>query len=102
MATCRVGGRRHESRRGGRLRRTKRAGAGDRGPLIDLIEQDVRYRWSNPDSRACHIAGALSDGDVIMQTRKLGPLDVSAIGLGCMGFTASYGGQDEDASIATL
>lgn len=37
-----------------------------------------------------------------MQTRKLGPLDVSAIGLGCMGFTAAYGGQDESASIATL
>ena len=37
-----------------------------------------------------------------MQTRKLGPLDVSAIGLGCMGFTAAYGGQDEGASIATL
>ena len=37
-----------------------------------------------------------------MQTRKLGDLEVSAIGLGCMGFTAAYGGQDEAASIATL
>lgn len=37
-----------------------------------------------------------------MQTRKLGDLKVSAIGLGCMGFTAAYGGQDEAASIATL
>ena len=37
-----------------------------------------------------------------MQERKLGELEVSAIGLGCMGFTAAYGGQDEAASIATL
>ena len=37
-----------------------------------------------------------------MQQRKLGELDVSAIGLGCMGFTAAYGGQDEAASVATL
>lgn len=37
-----------------------------------------------------------------MQKRKLGDLEVSAIGLGCMGFTAAYGGQDEAASIATL
>lgn len=37
-----------------------------------------------------------------MQNRKLGELEVSAIGLGCMGFTAAYGGQDEAASIATL
>lgn len=37
-----------------------------------------------------------------MQHRKLGELKISAIGLGCMGFTAAYGGQDEAASIATL
>lgn len=37
-----------------------------------------------------------------MEKRKLGILEVSAIGLGCMGFTAAYGGQDEAASIATL
>ena len=37
-----------------------------------------------------------------MQNRKLGELEVSAIGLGCMGFTAAYGGQDEATSIATL
>ena len=37
-----------------------------------------------------------------MQTRKLGSLEVSAIGLGCMGFTAAYGGQDQAASLATL
>nr|WP_236552762.1 aldo/keto reductase [Sphingomonas sp. 8AM] len=34
--------------------------------------------------------------------RKLGQLEVSAIGLGCMGFTAAYGGQEAAASIATL
>ena len=26
-----------------------------------------------------------------MQTRKLGPLEVSAIGYGCMGLSANYG-----------
>ncbi len=37
-----------------------------------------------------------------MKTRKLGALEVSAIGLGCMGFTAAYGGQEEAQSIETL
>jgi aryl-alcohol dehydrogenase-like predicted oxidoreductase len=37
-----------------------------------------------------------------MKKRKLGPLEVSAIGLGCMGFTGSYGGQEEQASIDTF
>jgi len=38
-----------------------------------------------------------------MQTRKLGSdLTVSAIGLGCMGMTFAYGGQEEAASIETL
>ncbi|PSJ36935.1 aldo/keto reductase [Allosphingosinicella deserti] len=37
-----------------------------------------------------------------MKQRNLGSLQVSAIGLGCMGFTAAYGGQDVSASIATL
>lgn len=38
-----------------------------------------------------------------MHHRRLGPeLTVSAIGLGCMGMSHAYGGQDEAASIATL
>ena len=38
-----------------------------------------------------------------MQTRKLGTeLTVSAIGLGCMGMSHAYGGQDEATSIRTL
>lgn len=38
-----------------------------------------------------------------MRTRRLGPtLEVSALGLGCMGMSHAYGGQDEAASIATL
>ncbi|HEY7689101.1 MAG TPA: aldo/keto reductase [Dongiaceae bacterium] len=37
-----------------------------------------------------------------MEKRRLGPLEVSAIGLGCMGFTAAYGGQEEAESIKTL
>jgi aryl-alcohol dehydrogenase-like predicted oxidoreductase len=37
-----------------------------------------------------------------MQTRQIGPLRVSAIGLGCMGMTPVYGEPDEDECIATL
>ncbi len=37
-----------------------------------------------------------------MNTRKLGPLEVSALGLGCMGMSAFYGSTDEDEAIATI
>jgi aryl-alcohol dehydrogenase-like predicted oxidoreductase len=37
-----------------------------------------------------------------MQTRRIGPLRVSAIGLGCMGMTPIYGEPDEDECIATV
>jgi aryl-alcohol dehydrogenase-like predicted oxidoreductase len=37
-----------------------------------------------------------------MNTRKLGSLEVSAIGLGCMGMSAFYGSIDEDESAATI
>jgi aryl-alcohol dehydrogenase-like predicted oxidoreductase len=41
---------------------------------------------------------------MILSTRKLGAhgLEVSALGLGCMGMSQSYGPADEAESIATL
>jgi aryl-alcohol dehydrogenase-like predicted oxidoreductase len=37
-----------------------------------------------------------------MQTRKLGTLEVSALGLGCMGMSAFYGSTNEGEAIATI
>src|ERR1700749_929749 len=37
-----------------------------------------------------------------MNTRKLGSLEVSELGLGCMGMSAFYGEADEDEAIATI
>lgn len=37
-----------------------------------------------------------------MQTRKLGQLEVSALGLGCMGMSDFYGDRDDAESLATL
>jgi aryl-alcohol dehydrogenase-like predicted oxidoreductase len=39
---------------------------------------------------------------VAVKTRKLGSLEVSALGLGCMGMSAFYGSTDEDEAIATI
>jgi aryl-alcohol dehydrogenase-like predicted oxidoreductase len=39
---------------------------------------------------------------IMMQRRKLGALDVSAVGLGCMSMTPIYGVPDPDEAIATL
>src|SRR6202142_2957354 len=37
-----------------------------------------------------------------MKRRKLGSLEVSALGLGCMGMSAFYGSTDDDEAIATI
>ncbi len=37
-----------------------------------------------------------------MDTRQLGPLTTSAVGLGCMGFSQAYGPADDDESVAAI
>jgi aryl-alcohol dehydrogenase-like predicted oxidoreductase len=37
-----------------------------------------------------------------MKTRRLGTLEVSALGLGCMGMSAFYGSADEGEAISTI
>src|SRR5690349_19874259 len=37
-----------------------------------------------------------------MKTRRLGDLEVSMLGLGCMGMSQSYGPADEQESLATI
>ena len=37
-----------------------------------------------------------------MHKRMLGTLEVSAVGLGCMGMSAFYGSTDEDEAIRTI
>lgn len=46
---------------------------------------------------------AVTAREPVMQKRKLGTdIEVSAVGLGCMGMSFAYGGQEETAAIATL
>jgi aryl-alcohol dehydrogenase-like predicted oxidoreductase len=44
----------------------------------------------------------INDGEQMMQTRKLGTLEVSAIGLGCMGMSFSYGPPKDKAEMTAV
>src|SRR5262245_44318239 len=52
--------------------------------------------------RGCRAVRSPGCPDYIMQTRQLGPLTVSALGLGCMGMSEFYGPTDEAEGIATI
>src|SRR5512132_2058833 len=49
-----------------------------------------------------HQHNASSESEDHMHRRKLGSLEVSAIGLGCMGMSNSYGPASENEAVATL
>jgi aryl-alcohol dehydrogenase-like predicted oxidoreductase len=46
--------------------------------------------------------GGLATKELVMKKRKLGQLEVSALGLGCMGMSEFYGAADETEALATL
>src|SRR5690606_27278731 len=73
------------------------AGAGLRA--LELRQEDAHLLYAG--GRA---AGSRRTGDAPMKTRKLGRSgpEVSAIGLGCMGMSAFYGGADEQQSIEVI
>src|SRR5690606_18335927 len=74
----------------------------DRTPQRNISVSFMRARLY-PKRRAVPSCGSIGLKGHPMEQRKLGSeLTVSAIGLGCMGMSHAYGGQDEKDAIATL
>src|SRR5690606_38302134 len=74
----------------------------DRTPQRNISVSFMRARLY-PKRRAVPSCGSIGLKGHPMEQRKLGSeLTVSAIGLGCMGMSHAYGGQDENDAIATL
>src|SRR5439155_26528151 len=74
------------------------------GPSPGAPSSTAGYRQGLGLEHALKGAGpyALGSGKVTMKQRKLGSLEVSALGLGCMGMSAFYGTTDEGEAIATI
>jgi aryl-alcohol dehydrogenase-like predicted oxidoreductase len=83
-------------------------GAGDfemtTDEILALMRGPPRTRMRLPLDRSRRSNGTMAEKSMTLSKRKLGRqgLEVSAIGLGCMGMSQSYGPADEAESIATL
>ncbi len=77
-------------------------------PLPQPAIERHRRRRARPDLRdrpqpgARHPRAPRLSGRIVMETRSLRDLEVSRIGLGCMGMSVAYGERDEPGSIATI
>src|SRR4051794_15418189 len=68
-----------------------------------MSERTLSGREAGPARRAPKLPTyARTNGGLPMQTRTLRDLEVSALGLGCMGMSAFYGAADEDEAVATI
>jgi aryl-alcohol dehydrogenase-like predicted oxidoreductase len=79
--------------------------ASNRGPARQTInELVIQLKREGKWLRLVRLSfgGNLPEGGTPMNKRKLGQLEVSAVGLGCMGMSGAYGSVDQAEAIATI